>query len=62
MYPPPAAALNDGRGQRVEHDLVGNEIAAGLVGRDLAACGRAGLGFGSQQVTGGDVPYPPLGC
>jgi hypothetical protein len=47
---------------RVEHDLVGDEVTAGLVGGDLAACGRVGPGFGSQQVTGGDVPHSEPGC
>jgi len=40
----------------VEHDLVGDEIAAGLIGRDLAAKLAGGAGFGPQQVTRGDVP------
>ena len=43
-------------GQHVEHDLVGDEIAAGLIGRDLAAKLAGGAGFGPQQVTHGDVP------
>ena len=50
--------LDDGRGQHVEHDMVGDEITAGLVGRDLVAQRPPGLGFGPQQVTGGDVPAP----
>jgi hypothetical protein len=60
----PAASgrLDDGRGQRVEHDLIGNEITAGLVGGDLAAGDRACPGCGSQQVTGGDVPHAAPGC
>ena len=53
--------LDDGRGQHVEHDLVGDEITAGLVGRDLAAQRPPGSGFGPQQVTGGDVPAPGPG-
>jgi hypothetical protein len=54
----PAArgCLDHDRGQHVEHDLVGDEITAGLTGRDLAAGGRVGPGFGAQQVTRGDVP------
>ena len=44
------------RGQHIEHDLVGHEIAAGLVGSNLAAQRSPGAGFGPQQVTGGDVP------
>jgi len=50
--------LGDGRGQHVEHDLVGNEITAGLMGGDLAAERALGLGLRPQQVTGGDVPAP----
>ena len=57
MYPPPRGRLGDGRGQHVEHDLVGDEITADLVGRDLAAKRAPGAGFGPQQVTGGDVPH-----
>ena len=53
--------LDDGRGQHVEHDLVGDQITAGLVGRDLVAQPAPGLGFGPQQVTGGDVPHPVPG-
>ena len=56
MYPPSGGRLDDGRGQHVEHDLVGDQITAGLVGRDLAAERAPGAGFGPQQVTGGDVP------
>ena len=55
----PAAGgrLDDDRGQHVEHDLIGDEITAGLAGRDLAAKPASGLGLGPQQVTGGDVPH-----
>ena len=57
MYPPRAAASTTDRGQHVEHDLVGDQITAGLAGRDLAAKPAPGAGFGPQQVTGGDVPH-----
>ena len=53
--------FDDGRRQHVEHDPVGDEITAGLAGRDLAAAPGTGLGFGPQQVTGGDVPHAEPG-
>ena len=49
--------LDDHGGQHVEHDLVGDEITASLVGRDLAPERAFSLGFGAQQVAGGDVPH-----
>ena len=48
--------LDHDRGQHVQHDPVGNQVAAGLTGRDLAAERAAGPGFGAQHVTGRDVP------
>ena len=44
------------RGEHVQHDLIGNEVTAGLTGRDLAAMQAASPGLGPQQVTGGNVP------
>ena len=59
----PAAGgrLDHHRDQQAEHDLIGDEIAPRLAGRDLAAARGAGLGFGPQQVTGGDVPHAEPG-
>ncbi len=54
--------LDDGRGQHVEHDLVGDEIAAGLLGRDLAAQRTGSRGLRPQQITRGDVPHTEPGC
>ena len=48
--------LDDHGGQHVDDDLVRDQVAAKLAGRDLAAEPAAGPGFGPQQVTGGDVP------
>jgi hypothetical protein len=48
--------VDDRRGQHVEHDLVGDEVTAGLVGRDLTAEPVPGQGLGAQQVAGRDVP------
>jgi len=54
--------LDHGRGQRAEHDLIGDEITAALVGRDLAATPAPSVAFGPQQVACGDVPHPEPGC
>jgi hypothetical protein len=53
--------LDDGRGQQFEHRLVGDEIAASLVGRDLAAKPVLGVG-GPEQVTRADVPHLEPRC
>src|SRR5215469_8111077 len=59
--PAPGGRLDNGRGQHVEYDLVRDEIAPFLVGRDLTAARSGAPGFGPEQVTGGDVRYaePP---
>ena len=45
----------------IEHDLVRDQVAAGLVGRDLVAQPSPGAHDGAQQVTGGDVPNAGAG-
>ena len=56
MYPPRGGRLDHGRGQHVEHDLVGDQVTAALAGGDLAAERAVPAGLRAQQVTGGDVP------
>ena len=56
MYPPWRSRLDDRGVQHVQHDLVGDQVAASLAGRDLAAQPAFGLGLRPQQVAGRDVP------
>jgi len=48
--------LHDDRGQRIDHDLIRDEVAAGLAGRDLKPERPAGAHYIAQQVAGGYVP------
>jgi len=55
MYPPRGRGGHDGD-EQVEHDLVGHQVAALLIGGDLAARRAAVAGRGPQHVPRGDVP------
>jgi hypothetical protein len=51
----PGGRRGERRGEHAEHDLVGDQITAGLIDGDLAGQAAAGLGLGPQQLSGGDV-------
>jgi hypothetical protein len=50
--------VHDDRREHVQHDLIGDEVTAGLAGRDLIAQPPARPRLRPQEVAGGDMPGP----